>query len=151
MNHRLIAVLLFTAVTLSPAVAGLKRQDGPSDPHPSAPQSPNETEKALLDRLISELKRSSRSFVYLRSVGFNLTDEEFAQFIVRNNGILRPTRIVRYDKEGNRQTPGWPGVSLTPEYQDRPERKTSPRKQREGKVDSSAWSPSSFAAGLNNA
>jgi len=118
MNTRSIVIILFGALTLSPAIAGMKREGDKSEKKTSTAQPSNEPEKALLDRLVTELKRSSRSFIYLRSVGFHLTDEDFDQLIARNNRILRPTRIVRYDKDGQRQIPGWPGVRLTPEYRD---------------------------------
>ncbi|WP_042726067.1 hypothetical protein [Chthoniobacter flavus] len=118
MNSRSIIIILFSALTLSPVIAGMKRDGGNSEKKTSTAQPSNESEKALLDRLVSELKRSSRSFIYLRSVGFNLSDEEFDQLIARNNRILRPTRIVRRDKDGTRHIPGWPGVRLTPEYRD---------------------------------
>lgn len=75
-----------------------------------------EQDKQLLTRLIAELQRSSRSFVYLRSQGFNLSDGEFEKLIASNNKVLRSTRIVRRDEKGTRQIPGWPGVALTPEY-----------------------------------
>lgn len=73
-------------------------------------------DKAVLERLITELKRSSRSFIYLRSKGFTQTDEEFDQLIAENSAILRHTRIVRRNENGVRQIPGWPGVGLTAEY-----------------------------------
>lgn len=75
-----------------------------------------EQDKQLLTRLIAELQRSSRSFIYLRSRGFNLADGEFEKLIASNNKVLRSTRIIRYDEKGARQIPGWPGVALTPEY-----------------------------------
>lgn len=75
-----------------------------------------EQDKKVLTRLIAELQRSSRSFIYLRTQGFNLTDEEFEKLITTNNKVLRTTRIIRYDDKGARQIPGWPGVALTPEY-----------------------------------
>jgi len=118
MDTRFIAIILFGAMTFSPAIAGMKREGDKNEKSTPAVKPANEPEKALLDRLVSELKRSSRSFIYLRSVGFDLTDEEFDQLIARNNRILHPTRIVRYDKDGKRQIPGWPGVRLTPEYRD---------------------------------
>ncbi len=73
-------------------------------------------DKLLLERLIAELQRSSRSFVYLRSQGFTQSDQEFEQLIAQNNKVLRPTRIVRHDEKGMRQIPGWPGAALTPEF-----------------------------------
>jgi hypothetical protein len=114
MNSRSIVIILFCAMTLSPAIAGMKREGDKSEKKTTTAQPPHESEKMLLDRLVSELKRSSRSFIYLRSVGFDLSDEEFDQLIARNNRILAPTRIVRYDKDGTRHIPGWPGVRLTP-------------------------------------
>ena len=73
-------------------------------------------DKLLLERLIAELQRSSRSFVYLRSQGFTQSDKEFEQLIAQNNTVLLPTRIVRRDEKGVRQIPGWPGVALTPTF-----------------------------------
>lgn len=73
-------------------------------------------DKLLLERLLAELQRSARSFVYLRSKGFTQSDQEFEQLIAQNNAVLRPTRIVRYDEKGARQIPGWPGVMLTPAF-----------------------------------
>lgn len=75
-----------------------------------------EQDKQLLTRLIAELYRSSRSFVYLRSQGFDLSDGEFEKLISTNNKVLRSTRIIRRDENGTRQIPGWPGVALTTEY-----------------------------------
>ena len=72
--------------------------------------------KALLNRLIPELQRSSRSFIYLRSIGFTQTDEEFDRLIATNNRVFKQTRIVRRDEEGNRKIPGWPGIALKEEY-----------------------------------
>lgn len=87
------------------------------EPPATAPRAAGvEQDKQLLTRLIAELHRSSRSFVYLRSQGFNLSDGEFEKLIASNNKVLRPTRIVRYDEKGARQIPGWPAVALTPEY-----------------------------------
>lgn len=73
-------------------------------------------DKLLLERLIAELQRSSRSFVYLRSKGFTQSDQEFERLIAQNNTVLRPTRIIRHDEKGVRQIPGWPGVALTPAF-----------------------------------
>jgi hypothetical protein len=75
-----------------------------------------EQDKKVLTRLIAELQRSSRSFIYLRTQGFNLTDEQFEKLIATNSKVLRTTRIIRYDDKGARQIPGWPGVALTPDY-----------------------------------
>ena len=88
-------------------------------PEPKATPAPGEAmekDKLRLDRLITELQRSSRSFIYLRSVGFTETDAEFEKLIAANSSIFRPTRIIRRDKDGKRQIPGWPGVTLTDTY-----------------------------------
>ncbi len=85
-------------------------------PTPVARTSDLGQDKLLLERLIAELKRSARSFVYLRSKGFTQSDQEFEQLIAQNNAVLRPTRIVRHDEKGARQIPGWPGVMLTPVF-----------------------------------
>ncbi len=73
-------------------------------------------EKALLNRLVTELQHSSRSFVYLRSIGFTETDEEFDRLIATNNRMFKQTRIVRRDERGSRKIPGWPGITLKEEY-----------------------------------
>lgn len=86
-------------------------------PTPTPPQATGVgQDKALLTKLIAELQRSSRSFIYLRSQGFKLSDSEFEQLIASNNKVLRSTRIIRHDERGMRQIPGWPAVALTPEY-----------------------------------
>lgn len=110
--QRLAATLLLVAPLLLGAgctTAG--------EPPATAPRAAGvEQDKALLTRLIAELRRSSRSFIYLRSQGFNLSDGEFEKLIASNNKVLRSTRIIRHDERGARQIPGWPGVALTPEY-----------------------------------
>ncbi|MEO6786004.1 MAG: hypothetical protein ABI318_07715 [Chthoniobacteraceae bacterium] len=73
-------------------------------------------DKALLNRLVTELQRSPRSFIYLRSIGFTETDEEFDRLIATNNRMFKQTRIVRRDEQGNRKIPGWPGITLKEEY-----------------------------------
>lgn len=67
---------------------------------------------AELDRLVSELQRSPRSFKYLRTRGFAHSDEDFANLLSANQGLLRSVRIVRRDDKGQRVIPGWPGVAL---------------------------------------
>jgi hypothetical protein len=73
-------------------------------------------DKGLLNRLVTELKYSPRSFIYLRSKGFTQSDKEFEQIIAKNDAVLRRMRIIRRDEYGVRQIPGWPGVALTREY-----------------------------------
>ena len=75
-----------------------------------------EADKVLLNRLVSELKISPRSLVYLRSKGFTQSDTEFEQIIAKNNKVFQQTRIVRRDDKGVRQLPGWLGIALTPDY-----------------------------------
>jgi hypothetical protein len=145
MNTRWILVMGISVVALSPAIAGLVSRENvktepaavrqpaveapaSGQPRESTPDksSGSETtkqsrgsmsdEKAILGRLVTELQRSPRSFIYLRSAGFTESDAEFEQLISKNNAIFRRTRIVRRDDQGNRQIPGWPGVTLTPEY-----------------------------------
>lgn len=65
-----------------------------------------------LARLYKEITRSPRSFRYLRTIGFNHSDEEFQMIVTRNSGIFDSTRIVRRDESGKRIIPGWPGVKL---------------------------------------
>ncbi len=87
-------------------------------PPTSTGQSTNRVaeDKVLLGRLVTELKQSPRSFIYLRSKGFTQSDQEFEEIIAKNDAVLRRTRIVRRDEQGVRQIPGWPGVTLTDEY-----------------------------------
>ena len=122
MNFRCLLVICFSVLTFSRTMAGFVTQDAPTPHGPGhQPHADVESEKALLGRLVAELERSSRSFMYLRSVGFTQSDEEFEQLIAQNNRILQSTRIVRFDAQGNRQIPGWPGVRLTPEFKSRPQ------------------------------
>jgi hypothetical protein len=117
MNFRCFLAIGLSVVTLSTAMGGFVAKETPK-PDAPARQSPAnvEREKALLARLIAELERSSRSFMYLRSVGFTQSDEEFERLIARNNRILEFTRIMRFNAQGDRQIPGWPGVRLTLEF-----------------------------------
>jgi hypothetical protein len=69
----------------------------------------NETE---FDRLVQELRRSPRSFKYLRTIGFNHTDAEFEKIVAKHEDIFSRTRIIRRDEQGNRIIPGWSGVRL---------------------------------------
>jgi len=117
MNFRSLPVIGFTVLAFSQAMGGFVAQDTPKPNAPSPqPHTDVEREKTVLGRLMAELERSSRSFMYLRSVGFTQSDEEFEQIIAQNNRILQLTRIMRFDAQGNRQIPGWPGVRLTPEF-----------------------------------
>jgi hypothetical protein len=134
MNMRPPLAIGIALLTLSSAFAGLVSQDDrkpdsgairpieSADPasHATAPDKSSrdgmENEKVLLNRLITKLQRSSRSFIYLRSVGFTESDQEFEWLISTNNKIFRATRIVRRDEQGQRQIPGWPGIALTDEY-----------------------------------
>lgn len=116
MNMRSLLAMLFSLVVLSHAAAGLVSEDSDeSSPSPPSHQAA-ENDKAVLRRLIGELEKSSRSFRYLRSIGFTQSDAEFERLIAVNTEILRSTRMKRFDEHGNRQIPGWPGVALTTEY-----------------------------------
>ena len=117
MNIRCFLAIGLSVVTLSQAMGGFVAKDTPK-PNAPAPQTPGniEHEKAMLARLIEELDRSARSFMYLRSIGFTQTDEEFEALIGRNNTIFEFTRTMRFDAQGNRQVPGWPAIRLTAEY-----------------------------------
>jgi len=75
-----------------------------------------EQDKVLFNRLVTELKHSPRSFIYLRSKGYKQSDKEFEEIIAKNDSVFQRTRIVRKDENGVRQIPGWPGVDLTKEY-----------------------------------
>lgn len=110
--RRLAGGLLLAAPLLFSAGAATASEK----PAPVARASDVEPEKVVLERLIAELQRSARSFIYLRSKGFTQSDTEFEQLVARNNAILRPTRIIRHDEKGLRQIPGWPGVALTPTF-----------------------------------
>ena len=146
MKLRLPVLLSVSVLALSSAFAGFVSQptDGqtqrvlenpepskraePSKAPASEPAKPQTAEKnkpapfALgndkkeLGRLIGTLQRSPRSFVYLRSIGYTETDQEFEQIIAVNSAIFRPTRIVRQDEQGKRVIPGWPGITLKQEY-----------------------------------
>ncbi len=144
MNTRSLLAVSFSVVVLSSALGGLISQDAgkteptavrePADsssaPSAAAPAAPSklshedmENQKVLLNRLVTRLQHSARSFIYLRSVGFTESDEEFERLISTNNAIFRRVRIVRRDEQGNRQIPGWPGIALTSEYKDQGERR----------------------------
>jgi hypothetical protein len=73
-------------------------------------------EKSMLGKLVKELQHSPRSFLYLRSIGYTQSDQDFEEIINKNNAVFRRTRIVRRDDQGVRQIPGWPGITLTDEY-----------------------------------
>jgi hypothetical protein len=115
MNMRSLLAMLLSAMALSHATAGLV-SSGSDESTAPPPNEATANDKAVLRRLIAELEKSSRSFRYLRYIGFTQSDTEFERLITLNKEILRSTHIVRYDQHGNRQIPGWPGVSLTPEY-----------------------------------
>jgi hypothetical protein len=124
MQTHTLLVLGICAATLSSASGGIIAQpelkslrkaessDSASQPSHDA----MESEKVLLGRLVTELQESGRSFIYLRSIGFKESDEEFERIIAANNKVFRSIRIVRRDEHGNRVIPGWPGIALTPEY-----------------------------------
>jgi len=88
-----------------------RRAEG--EPHQAAGL---EQQKQLLGRLVKELQRSPRSFVFLRSAGFTESDQELERLIAANNALFRPVRIIRRDEQGNRQIPGWPGVALSAKF-----------------------------------
>src|SRR3954465_4262535 len=46
-----------------------------------------EKHKIFLNRLLTELQRSPRSFIYLRSIGFTETDQQFEKLITENSAI----------------------------------------------------------------
>ena len=110
---------VIAALALSSPVGVLSSSKTPPATESASKQTNDEIgkNKALLNRLITELQRSSRSFIYLRSVGFTQTDEEFDTLIASNNRVFKQTRIVRRDEHGNRKIPGWPGIALKEEYE----------------------------------
>jgi hypothetical protein len=125
MNIRSLLPLCIGVLMFSAANGGLVvREDRPPATSTAVADKPSQEaskdalgkEKTTLNRLVTELQRSARSFVYLRSVGFTESDQEFEQIIAKNNWMFRPVRIVRRDEQGNRQIPGWPGIALTTEY-----------------------------------
>ncbi len=64
-----------------------------------------------LDTLIASLQYKSHSFRWLRrNTPLSFTDDQFDGLIKQNSTILKSIRIRRYDKNGNRVTPGHPGV-----------------------------------------
>jgi hypothetical protein len=130
MNVRSLLPMCFGALLLSSANGGLILQHdraqraaasieatdkGPEKPVTATKDALGQ-EKKTLNRLVTELQRSARSFLYLRSVGFTETDQEFAEIIAKNNSMFRSVRIIRRDDQGNRQIPGWPGIALTADY-----------------------------------
>ncbi len=144
-RRSLLTLCIGGVIALAPAIGGLVSRDKPQPESVARPPRPADDadsaqraaaasdsastgsldkpsrenmgqEKVLLNRLVTQLQRSPRSFIYLRSIGFTQTDKEFEELIARNDAIFRRTRIVRRDDQGNRQIPGWPGVTLTPEY-----------------------------------
>jgi hypothetical protein len=136
MMTRSLLVLSICGLALSSAIAGFNIREGverqPSvkkqdrvleDPEPAKKAQPQpqsreamEKHKIFLNRLLTELQRSPRSFIYLRSIGFTQSDHEFEKLIAENDAIFQRTRIVRRDEKGERQTPGWPGISLLEEF-----------------------------------
>jgi len=134
MSPRSFLALSISLIVLSPAFGGIVSQENSASAPISKQQSPDDSgsaqrsnpdqpshditakDKSLLNRLVAELQRSSRSFVYLRSVGFTESDREFEQLIAKNNEVFRSVRIIRRDEQGNRQIPGWPGIALNATY-----------------------------------
>lgn len=133
---RFLMFLVVSLLVISGSHGGLRTDEGAKttpaqtqrgsargDGKPAIPDSQSlarmEMEKAVLNRLVTELQHSPRSFIYLRSIGFRQTDEEFGQIIAANTALFRSTRIIRRDDGGKRQIPGWPGVMLNPEMKKR--------------------------------
>jgi hypothetical protein len=64
-------------------------------------------------RLTSLLRRSPRSFEFLRTVaGFSSTDDEFRELIIQHPDLLQSAHIVKRDEHGQRVIPGRPGIQL---------------------------------------
>lgn len=131
MMTRSLLVLSVCGVAFSSAVAGFasretvqpgagapKQERLLENPEPAkkGSDSPVEKKKIILTRLVTELQRSARSFVYLRSNGFTETDAEFEKLIAQNSAMFKSARIIRRDEQGNRQIPGWPGIALKDEF-----------------------------------
>ncbi len=93
-----------------------ERSSENAEPQKKGDASEVEKHKVFLNRLLTELQRSPRSFIYLRSIGFTETDQQFEKLIAENSAIFNSTRIIRRDEQGNRQIPGWPGISLKEEF-----------------------------------
>jgi hypothetical protein len=92
MNFRCLLVIGLSVLTFSRTMGGFVAQDTPKPHAPGHPSHADvEGEKALPGRLVAELERSSRSFMYLRSVGFTQSDEEFEQLIAQKELHYRRT------------------------------------------------------------
>jgi hypothetical protein len=65
------------------------------------------------ETVLASVKDGAHSFKYIRkATGLRLNDEQFHELIKENGQSLKFTRIRRTDADGNRITPGWPGVKL---------------------------------------
>lgn len=106
----------FAAVEAKAKAPNQERSLEKPEPAKKGDPSAVEKNKIFLNRLLTELQRSPRSFIYLRSIGFTETDQQFEKLITENRAIFSPTRIIRRDEQGNRQIPGWPGISLRQEF-----------------------------------
>jgi len=95
----------------SPSLAGKTNGTAPRAPLPAGMAPGSE-----VARLFSELTRSPRSFRYLRTIGFNHSDEEFETIVSRYEKVFARTRIIRRDENGKRIVPGWPGVKLVRDF-----------------------------------
>ena len=68
---------------------------------------------AEVTRLASLLRRSSRSYDFLRNVaGFSSTDDEFHEIVSQYPDLFQSTRIIKRDEHGERVIPGRPGIQL---------------------------------------
>ncbi len=96
---------------------------------------------AEVTRLASLLRRSPRSFDFLRSVAaFTLTDDEFHDLITKNPDLFQAARIKRRDEHGQRQVPGRPGVQCL--------KKGQGSQRSAGSVSLSGYSPATAERGL---
>ena len=65
------------------------------------------------ETVVASVKDGAHSFKHIRrATGLKLNDDQFNELIKENGQSLRFARIRRMDADGNRITPGWPGVRL---------------------------------------
>ena len=68
--------------------------------------------KWLAKKVAAKLRRSPRSFEFLRSQGINFSDDEFRKLIAIHPDLFRGRRIRRHDEKGQRIPRGKPGIGL---------------------------------------
>jgi hypothetical protein len=68
------------------------------------------TDPAVRAQLSGALRSSGHSFKYLRAIGYNYPDEDFAALVAEYPKQFRATRVIRRDENGKRIIPGWPAL-----------------------------------------